>query len=85
LYPSIQKRKQKSVNAEFQAKVKYWAFINHLQDYKIYLIVIKMFNLEFLSSLSQPLGDNPWLKDPINKILEHDFISSVIFFGISSI
>jgi hypothetical protein len=39
-----------------------------------------MFNLEFLSSLSQPLGDNPWLKDLTNRISEHDFIGSAIIF-----
>jgi hypothetical protein len=33
---------------------------NHLQDYKIYGTMIKMFIQEFLSSLPQPLGDNPW-------------------------
>jgi hypothetical protein len=62
------------MHAEFQPEVKYWAFINHLQDYKIYLIVIKMFILEFLSSLPQPLRNNPWPKD----LTKHNIIDNAI-------
>ncbi len=67
LYLSIQKKKLKNVNPKFQAKVGYQTCINHLQDYKIYVIVIKMFIPEFLSNLPQPPRDNPWPKDLINR------------------
>jgi hypothetical protein len=66
LYPSIKKRQLKSVDGEFQAKVGYWVSINHLQDYKIYGIMIKMFIPQFLSSLPQPTWNNPWLTHPAN-------------------
>jgi hypothetical protein len=61
------KRKLKSVDAKFQVEVGYWTFTNHLHDYKIYGTMIKMFKLEFMNSLRQPLGNNPWLADPTNK------------------
>jgi hypothetical protein len=67
LYLFVEKRQLKSVDGEFQAKVGYWASTNHLQDYKIYGIVIKMFIPKFLRSLPQPLGDNPWPTHPTNR------------------
>jgi hypothetical protein len=48
------KEKLKSVDAKFQTEVGYWTFINHMQDYKIYGTLIKIFISEFLSSLPQP-------------------------------
>ncbi len=60
LYLFVTKVELKSVDAKFQAEVGYQAFTNQLQNYKIYGIMIKMFMLEFLSSLPQPLGDNQW-------------------------
>ncbi len=47
--------------------------INHLQDYKICVIVIKMFISKFLNNLPQPLGNNPWPKDPTNKNFKTQF------------
>jgi hypothetical protein len=73
LYPSVQKKKLKNVDARFQAEVGYWASINHLYDYKIYSTMIKMFIPEFLNSLPQPLGENSWPKDPINKNFKTQF------------
>ncbi len=55
----IEQKKVKSVDAEYEAKVGYWVSFNHLQDYKIYGTMIKMFILEFLSNLQQPPRDNP--------------------------
>jgi hypothetical protein len=48
------KKTLKNVNAEFQAKVGYYVIINHLQGYKIYGTMIKMFIPESLNSLPQP-------------------------------
>ncbi len=47
----VEKKKLKNVDVEFQTKVGYWASTNHLQDYKIYGTIIKMFKSEFLSNL----------------------------------
>jgi hypothetical protein len=80
LYPFVQKRKLKNVDAEFQVKVEYYMSINHLQDYKIYVTLTKMFISKFLSSLPQPLGDNPWPEIRQTKISKHDFIGNVIIF-----
>jgi hypothetical protein len=49
--PVYRKKELKSVDLEFQIKVGYWVFANHLQDYKIYGTMIKMFISESLSSL----------------------------------
>jgi hypothetical protein len=80
LYPYVQKNKLKNIDIEFQAEVGYWAFINHLQDYKIYVIVIKMLILEFLNSLPQPPRDNPWLEDSINNNFKTYFMGNAIIF-----
>lgn len=38
----------------------YWVGKNDLQDYKIYAIVICMFDKDFLDDIQQVPGDNPW-------------------------
>jgi hypothetical protein len=50
-YPSVEKKELKSIDEEFKAEVGYWASFNHLQDYKIYKTMIKMFCPKFLSNL----------------------------------
>jgi hypothetical protein len=67
-YLSIDKRELKNIDAKFQEKIGYWAFYNHLQDYKIYGTMIKMFCLEFLNNLWQHPKENPW---PIHSINEN--------------
>jgi hypothetical protein len=73
LYLSINKRKLKNVNIEYQTKVGYWASFNHLQDYKIYGTVIKIFLPKFLNGLRQPLKNNPWPTHPMNKNFRTQF------------
>jgi hypothetical protein len=68
LNPSIKRRKLNSIDVELHAKVGYWVSFNHLQEYKIYETVTKMFCSEFLNNLQQPLGNNPWPTHPTNKI-----------------
>jgi hypothetical protein len=53
----------KTIYAEYQVQVGYWTTRNHLQEYKIYAMVICMcmFDEDFMNNLLQPLGDNPWL------------------------
>jgi hypothetical protein len=59
LYLVVEKKKTKSINVEYQVQVRYWVARNHLHDYKIYVIVIFMFDEDFFNSLLQPLGNNP--------------------------
>jgi len=56
----------KSIDAKYQVQVRYWVARNHLQDYKIYVTMICMSDEDFLNSLLQPLGDNPWPAHPTN-------------------
>jgi hypothetical protein len=56
LYPLVVKRKLKNVDVEFKVEVGYWAFIDHLHDYKIYGTLIKMFKL----GVSKYLATTTW-------------------------
>jgi len=66
LYHVVEKKEMKSINVEYQVQVGYWATKNHLEDYKIYVIVICMFDENFLNNLLHTLEDNPWLAHPTN-------------------
>jgi hypothetical protein len=67
LCPFVTKVELKNVNVNFHAKVGYWASTSHLQDYKIYGAMIKMFMLKFFINLPQPFGNNPWPTHPTNR------------------
>jgi hypothetical protein len=56
---SVDKRKLKSANAKYQAEVGYWSSFNHLQDYKIYGIVIKTCEQLVTTSYKQPMASTP--------------------------
>jgi hypothetical protein len=60
LYPIVEKKKDKSIDAKYQIQVGYWATRNHLQYYKIYVKVICMFDEDFFNNLLQPPQDNLW-------------------------
>ncbi len=64
LYPVVEKKEMKSINAKYQVQVGYWVARNNLQDYKIYATMICMFDEDYLNSLPQPPGDNPWPTHP---------------------
>jgi hypothetical protein len=51
LYLVFGKKEMKSINAEYQEQVGYWATRNHLQDYKIYVRMICIFDENFLNNL----------------------------------
>jgi hypothetical protein len=74
LYPIIGKKEMKSIDAKYQAEVGYWAHKNFLHDYKIYVMVICMFDDDFFNSLQQPLGDNPWLVHLTNQNQRTQFL-----------
>jgi hypothetical protein len=67
LYPIVEKKEMKCVDAKYQVQVWYRATRNHLQDYKIYVTVICMFDEDFLNSLLLPPWNNPWLAHPTNQ------------------
>ncbi len=60
LYLKVGKKEMKFIDVEYQVQVGYWVGKNGLQDYKIYAIMICMFNKDFLTNIQHPLGDNPW-------------------------
>jgi hypothetical protein len=51
LYPKVGNKEIKFINAEYKIKVGYWVGKNGLQDYKIYAIIICMFDEDFLNNL----------------------------------
>jgi hypothetical protein len=67
LYPTSGKKEIKSIDVEYQVEVGYWAQRNHLQDYKICVTMICMFDKDFLNNLLQHLGDNVWPTHPTNQ------------------
>jgi hypothetical protein len=44
LYPEVGKKKMKFIDAKYQVQMGYWAKKNGLQGYKIYVIMICMFD-----------------------------------------
>ncbi len=56
----------KFIDAKYQIQVGYWVARNHLKDYKIYAIMICMFDEDFFNNSLQPLKDNLWLAHPTN-------------------
>jgi hypothetical protein len=56
-----------------------WASINHLQDYKIYGTMIKMFKSKFMSNLQQPPRNNPWPTNPANRNFKTQFHRRLTF------
>jgi hypothetical protein len=51
LYPEVGKKEMKFIDVEYQVHVGYWARKNDLQDYKIYVIMIYMFDENFLNNI----------------------------------
>jgi hypothetical protein len=49
----------KAINANYSVRVGYWASRNNVQEYKVYVVVIRMFNLDFVNTLRQVPRDNP--------------------------
>ncbi len=66
LYPIMDHKDMKVINANYNVKVGYWASRNNMQEYKMYVTVIWMFDLDFVNNLWQALGDNPWSGKPTN-------------------
>jgi hypothetical protein len=58
LYPTVDHIQMKVINVDYNVKMGYWASKNNLKKYKVYVTMIRMFNLKFVNNLRQALGDN---------------------------
>jgi len=56
----------KAIDANYSVSVGYWALRNIVQEYKVYVTVIWMFNVNFVNNLRQVPRDNSWLTEPTN-------------------
>ncbi len=56
----------KAINANYSVRVGYWALRNNVQEYKVYVVMIRMFNLDFVNTLRQVPKDNPWPVESTN-------------------
>ncbi len=66
LYPVVDHRYMKAIDANYTVKVGYWALKNNVQEYKVYVTMIWMFDADFVNNLRQVLRDNLWLVEPTN-------------------
>jgi hypothetical protein len=41
----------KAIDVDYNVRVRYWASRNNVQEYKVYVIVIRMFNLDIMNNL----------------------------------
>jgi hypothetical protein len=46
------------IDVDYNVKMGYWASKNNVQEYKVFMTMIWMFNLDFVNNLQQALGDN---------------------------
>jgi hypothetical protein len=51
MYLIVDQRQMKSIDAKCNVKVGYLALKNNVQEYKVYAIMIHMFNLDFVNNL----------------------------------
>jgi len=51
LYSTMDHRQMKAIDVDYSVRVGYWALRNNVQEYKVYVIVIWMFNLDFVNNL----------------------------------
>ncbi len=51
LYPTMDQRQMKVIDVDYSVRVGYWTSRNNMQEYKVYAIVIWMFDLDFFNIL----------------------------------
>ncbi len=59
LYPTMDHIQMKVVTADYNVRVGYWASRNNVEEYKVYVTMIWMFDLDFVNDLWQAPRDNP--------------------------
>jgi hypothetical protein len=51
----------KAINSDYNVRIGYWASKNNMQKYKVYAIMIWVFDPNFVNILQQAFKDHPWL------------------------
>jgi len=67
LYLVMDHRHMKAIDANYSVIVGYWASRNNMQEYKVYVIVIWIFDSVFVNNLRQALRNNLWLVELTNR------------------
>ncbi len=74
LYPIVDHKHMKAIDAYYSVRVGYWVLKNNVQEYKVYVTVIQMFDWNFENDLRQALGDNSWLVESTNHNYKTHFL-----------
>jgi hypothetical protein len=56
----------KAIDVDYSVKVRYWASRNNMQEYKVYVIMIHIFDSNFVNNLRQTPRKNLWLAELSN-------------------
>jgi hypothetical protein len=65
-YLGVDLKQMKVIDVDYNVRVGYWASRNDMQEYKVYVAMIQMFDSDFVNNLRQAPGDNPWPTKPTN-------------------
>jgi hypothetical protein len=66
MYLVVDHKQMKVIVIDNNVRMGYWASRNNVQEYKVYVTMIRMFNLNFMNDLQQVLGNNSWLAELTN-------------------
>ncbi len=75
LYLAMDHRQMKAIDANYNVKMEYWASGNKVQNYKVYVIMMQMFDSDFVNNLQLVLGDNP---HP-NELTNHNYKTCLLY------
>jgi hypothetical protein len=68
----------KMVDAKYGVKVGYWALRNNMKEYKVYAIMIRMFDPIFVNKLRQAPRDNSWPTKSMNRVNQYSLVKSLM-------
>jgi hypothetical protein len=66
LYLVLDHRHMKAIDVDYSVRVGYWASKNNVQEHKVYVTMIQIFDSDFVNNLWQALGNNLWPAESIN-------------------
>jgi hypothetical protein len=66
LYLVVDHKHMKAIDANYSVRVGYWASRNNMQEYKVYVIMIWIFDSVFVNNLWQAPRNNLWLAELTN-------------------
>jgi hypothetical protein len=52
-YPTMDHKQMKGIDVDYNVRVGCWASRNNVEEYKVYVIVIWMFDSDFVNNLQQ--------------------------------